>query len=106
MFEGQIEPIEAELAKDSPVLRHLRWTDLVARLAATRDYRQETNGNGEGGFASFSTALPEAGGDARDQIGEKGKRVGNHDALSHGKFAAAKPGAAANDAARSDRDET
>ena len=101
MFEGQIEPAELELAKDSPVLRHLRWTDLVARLAATRDLRSEMQGSGESGFAGFSAALPEIGG----QFGEDGKRSVNHDALSHGKFRRANPVAAANDAAQGDRDE-
>jgi hypothetical protein len=34
MFEGHIKPSGLDEAQESSVLRHLRWTDLVARLEA------------------------------------------------------------------------
>lgn len=98
MFEGHINKSPADHTSDSPDLRQLRWTDLVARLAATRDLRDELGQAGEAGFAAFSTSLPE--------LGEKGKRSGNQDILRHGKFTRSKPADAANDAVLGDRDDT
>ncbi len=98
MFEGQIKSSEADGTAESQVLRQLRWTDLVARLAATRDLREELGPTGEAGFAGFSTSLPE--------LDDKGKRPGNQDILRHGKFTRSKPADAANDAAQGDRDNT
>lgn len=98
MFEGHIQASEADAKGDSQVLRQLRWTDLVARLAATRDLREELDQPCEAGFAGFSTSLPE--------LGDKGKRAGNQDILRHGKFTRSKPAAAANDAVHGDRDDT
>jgi hypothetical protein len=98
MFEGHINTSQPDTRSESQDLRQLRWTDLVARLAATRDLREELGHPGEAGFAGFSTSLPE--------LGEKGKRGGNQDILRHGKFTRSKPAAAANDAAQGDRDDT
>ncbi|MDP4540600.1 hypothetical protein Q9K01_13285 [Qipengyuania sp. DY56-A-20] len=101
MFEGHIKPSQAVAPgeqRESQHLHQLRWTDLVARLAATRDLREEMGHTGEAGFAGFSVSLPE--------LGEKGKCDGNQDILRHGKFTGSKPAAAANDAAQGDRDDT
>ena len=98
MFEGHINTSQAEAQGESQDLRQLRWTDLVARLAATRDLREELDHTGEAGFAGFSTSLPE--------LGDKGKRDGNQDILRHGKFNGSKPSLAANDTAQGDRDDT
>lgn len=103
MFEGHIKTSQVETGGDSQELRQLRWTDLVARLAATRDLREEFGSTDEAGFAGFSASLPELGGE--------GKRAGNQDTSRHGKSTRSKPAAAANDAARcglrnGDRDDT
>ena len=98
MFEGHIKTSQADETGESQNLRQLRWTDLVARLAATRDLREELGHSGEAGFAGFSTSLPE--------LGEKGKHGSNQDILRHGKFTRSKPANAANDAANGDRDDT
>ena len=96
MLEGHIKPSQADAQGESQDLRQLRWTDLVARLAATRDLREDLGHAGEAGFAGFSTSLPE--------LGDKGKHAGNQDILRHGKFTRSKPANAANDAAQGDRD--
>jgi hypothetical protein len=101
MFEGHIKASRADAQGEqgeSQHLHQLRWTDLVARLAATRDLRAEMGHTGEAGFASFSASLPE--------LGENSKRDGNQDILRHGKFTGSRPAAAANDAAKGDRDDT
>ena len=38
MFEGRIKPKGYTEEGERPVLREMRWTDLVARLEANRDY--------------------------------------------------------------------
>ena len=96
MIEGQFKAEFIEAGRDSSVLRQLRWTDLVARLAATRDLKREMERPCETGFAGFSTALPE--------LSEEEKRRVNHDALSDGKSAEPKAVGVANGAAQGDRE--
>jgi hypothetical protein len=64
MFEGRIEPIGDNKEGEQPVLRELRWPELLARLEATRDFRKgrsiaEDGANsgeaGEAGFGSFAS---------------------------------------------------
>ncbi|WP_390547302.1 hypothetical protein [Qipengyuania sp. MTN3-11] len=96
MFEGQIKGIDYPETGDSPVLRQLRWTDLMARLAATRDLREEAGlGAGErvASFAGF-----------RRETGEEGKGSFNQDVLSRGKFARLDVANADDDAADGDRE--
>ena len=97
MFEGQIRGIDYPETGDSPVLRQLRWTDLVARLAASRDLRNEL---GEGGENDRDTSF--AG--FRSEAGEESKRAVNQDVLSHGKFARLERSDAARNAAPGDRE--
>ena len=110
MFEGHIKHLGLDEADESSVLRHMRWTDLVARLEATRELRAELKRSPSSSFIAFSAHLGEApgddGGTAREQFGENGKRGINQDVLSHGKFNRHRPVAVANDAAHGDRDET
>ena len=80
MFEGPIRAADYAGSEELPILRQLRWTDLVARIAATRDCRdaaqQEnaTHNEDSASFASFHTSDQEAQ-----------QRV-NRDALSDGKL--------------------
>jgi hypothetical protein len=96
MFEGHIRGIDYAESGDSPVMRQLRWTDLMARLAATRDLREELS-EGENGKATSFAGF-------RCETREEGKRAVNQDVLSHGKFARLGPGKAANDALHGDRE--
>ena len=75
MFEGPIKAARPAGNDESPILRQLRWTDLVARIAATRDLRGTEQVEPEpASFAAFH--LPSA----------KGQRPVNRDALSDGKL--------------------
>ena len=76
MFEGQIDRAIFREAAESPDLRRFRWTDLVAKIAATRDLRDEIE-RIDGGFEAFA--------EARREHGDEGKRSVNHDDLSRGK---------------------
>ena len=60
MYQGHIKQAHLDETGESSVLRHLRWTDLCARLAATRDLRAELDRRGEADFSAFSAGLPEA----------------------------------------------
>ena len=93
MFEGQIKPVHLDQATESSVLRHLRWTDLVARLAATRDLRAELDRKGDSGFSAFSAS----GAETVDTT-SKYERVVNHDASDDGKTGGHTQPRAANDA--------
>lgn len=111
MFEGHIKHLGLDETDESSVLRHMRWTDLVARLEATRELRAELKRSHSSSFTAFSAQLGEAPGDGggtaeKDQFGENGKRGINQDVLSHGKFSRRRPVAVANDAAHGDRDDT
>ena len=99
MYEGPIKAADLAWGEETPILRQLRWTDLVARIAATRDLRTnptlstETGDDAAGSFASFHL-------DAH----EKGQRAVNRDALSHGKLTRLNPFDAANSAESGDRE--
>jgi hypothetical protein len=91
MYEGPIKAAELAGSEESPILRQLRWTDLVARIAATREIR---TGSGEfcspephASFAAFHRGTP----------GE-GQHPVNRDALTHGKLSRILPPEAANNA--------
>lgn len=108
MFEGHIKALGLGEADESSVMRQLRWTDLVARLEATRELRAELGRPSESGFAAFSAQQGEAKSacsDAKLHGGENGKRAVNQDVLSHGKVMPRRQTAVANDAADGDRDE-
>ena len=95
MFEGQINKPDVKEPLESTVLRQFRWTDLVAKLAATRELRDEL-GKVDGGFNAF--------GEARREGCEESKPPVNHDDLSHGKTSGLSLGQAASDAVQGDRE--
>ena len=96
MFEGQIDKSGTTDPREAEVLRQFRWTDLVARLAATRELRQELSRTAEGGFDSFAAL--------RREVGETGKSAVNHDGLNHGKGSVVKLDVAARGAVQGDRE--
>ena len=96
MFEGRIKPADYDKSSDSPVLRRLRWTDLVARLEASRELRQEAERPCDASFASLD---PRNGANPKED-----KSDVNHDALSHGKTRPVTVGEAAGKAANTDRE--
>lgn len=96
MYEGPIKAAAFAASEESPILRQLRWTDLVARIAATRDARAATAAPGEEPDASFSAFHREAG--------EEGKHLVNRDALTHGKLSRIFPPETANNADKGDRE--
>ena len=98
MFEGDIKKSDMPTSGEGEALRRLRWHELVAQLAATRDLRNELAQSSlaelanRGRFSSLSL------------FGiENGQPVVNHDGLSHGKAAFVKDGNTAYDAAASGR---
>ena len=95
MFEGQFNRAKLGEARESEHLRAFRWTDLVARLAATRDLRDELARHGEGDFRAFAHVRREGG---------EGKHPVNHDALSDGKDRIVSLDATADDAVQGDRE--
>ena len=95
MFEGQFNRAKIAETADAADLRRFRWTDLVARLAATRELRDEI-ARIEGGFGAFA--------DVRREGCEKGEGAVNHDASTHGKQDAVGTGDAADDAAPGERE--
>ncbi len=78
MYEGPIQAAEFAASEESPILRQLRWSDLVARIAATRQIRPEVAVPVDEAQASFAAFQ-------RDGSGE-GQRPINRDALAHGKL--------------------
>ena len=95
MFEGRTNEKPVHQQRESTDLHQFRWTDLGAKLAATRDMRDEL-GKVEGGFNAF--------GEARRENSDESKRIVNHAALSDGKAARLSRGDAANDAVHGDRE--
>ena len=100
MFEGHINKKTLEQARESTGLHQFRWTELVAKLSATRELRAELS-RGEagcegGGFDAF--------GDIRRENGEESKRAVNHNGLAHGKDEALGRGRAATGAVQGDRE--
>ena len=77
MFEGKIKKqFESERERNAG-LQSFRWTDLVARLSATRDLRDDCAGGECGGFEDFAQR--------RRQDETPGKRSFNHSGLNDGK---------------------
>lgn len=95
MYEGPITAADVAGTEESPILRQLRWTDLVARIAAKRDLRFVA-GDVDDAAASFASFH-------RDSAAE-GQRAINRDALIPGKFAGVFPPDAANNAGDGDRE--
>lgn len=96
MFEGHIDRANFGESRESEILRQFRWTDLVARLAATRDLREELSRSPEGGFDHFAAL--------RREVDDEGKPAVNHDVLSHGKANVVRLSAAAMNAVQGDRE--
>jgi hypothetical protein len=95
MYEGHFNRAGFPETRDSADLRRFQWTDLVARIAATRDLRDEF-ARIEAGFGAFA--------EVRREGNEKGKCVGNHEASGHGKATGLSLGSAANEAVHGDRE--
>lgn len=95
MYEGHFKGIEPQKPREGAELRQFRWTDLVAKLAATRDLRDEFD-KVEGGFTAFR--------EVRRENAQESESPVNHDALSDGKSGRLSLGGAANDAAQGDRE--
>jgi hypothetical protein len=96
MYEGPIKAADFAGSEESPILRQLRWTDLVARIAATRDLRRahaEPVDEPHASFAAFHRGA-----------GEEGQHTVNRDALAHGKLSRIIPPDAANNAGDGDRE--
>lgn len=106
MFEGRIKPKGYGEAGEKPVLRELRWTDLVARLEASRDFQKVDFKPCEAGFASFASLRSFEDGSFDDSSFVDRETVTeievdvNHDALSDGKSAAVSAASTANSADR------
>ena len=98
MYEGPIHAADFAGADESPILRQLRWTDLVARIAASREARPAAVVDFEEPAASFAAFHSEAdvGGHGEGRCEGHG-RV-NHNVLSHGKWSRIIPPDAANNA--------
>ncbi len=96
MYEGPIQAVDFAGSEESPILRQLRWTDLVARIAATRQVRPapvECSDEAQASFAAFHRAP-----------GAEGQHPVNRDALTHGKLSRIMPPDAANNAGKGDRE--
>ena len=96
MFEGHINKKTLEDARESTGLHQFRWTELVAKLSATRELREELARGEPGGFEAF--------GDVRRENGEESKRAVNQTGLAHGKDEALGRGRAATGAVQGDRE--
>ena len=96
MIEGQFTKKSEETAQSKDVLHKFRWTELVAKLSATRDFREEVARRECAGFESFGEAR-------REKEGES-KRSVYHDGLAHGKSEPLNKGSAANGAVHGDRE--
>ncbi|WP_324829007.1 hypothetical protein [Qipengyuania zhejiangensis] len=95
MYEGQFNKAGVPEVGEAADLRRFRWTDLVAKIAATRDLREEM-ARIEGGFGAFA--------DVRRESSENGKTGINHDILANGKPGAVDLGNTENDPAQGDRE--
>ena len=96
MFEGQFNKQSVDEARKTEVLHQFRWTELVAKLSATRELRDELTRGEAGGFEAF--------GDVRRETSDESKRAVNQSALAHGKTSALTQGRAANGAVQDDRE--
>ena len=96
MFEGHINRKSFAQERENEVLHQFRWTELVARLSATRELREELRRGEQGGFEAFA--------DARRKNDDESKRPVNHTDLAHGKEAGLSRGGAADGAVQGDRE--
>ncbi len=96
MYEGPIHAADYAGSEESPILRQLRWTDLVARIAATRETRPRIGGASDEPHASFTAFHREAGPEGQQRV--------NRDALTHGKLSRIMASDAANNAGDGDRE--
>ena len=96
MYEGPIKAVDYAGSEESPILRQLRWTDLVARLAATRDTRPPAPGSSEEPQASFAAFHRETAGEGQQRV--------NRDTLRHGKLSRILTSDAANNVGNGDRE--
>ena len=96
MYEGPIQAVDYAGSKESPILRQLRWTDLVARIAATRDTRRLAPGAAEEPHASFAAFHRETAAEGQQRV--------NRDALSDGKLSRILKSDAANTLGNGDRE--
>ena len=83
MFEGQFDRKSIAQARENELLRQFRWTELVAKLSATRDFREELARAGQEGEQGGFTAFAEI----RRESGQELKSCVNHKGLTHGKTA-------------------
>lgn len=95
MYENRFNEETVEEPRKAGNLRQFRWTDLVAKIAANRDLRDEL-GKVDGGFNAFA--------EVRRENGPEGKLTVNQAALSDGKSAGLCLGDAAGSAAQGDRE--
>ena len=96
MYEGPIHAADFAGNEESPILRQLRWTDLVARIAATREMRPgalPATEEPQGSFAAFHRETP-----------AEGQQRVNRDALTRGKLSRIITPDAANNAGDGDRE--
>ena len=96
MFEGHINKKAFVQGRESDVLHQFRWTDLVAKLSATRELREELSKSETGGLEAF--------GEVRRESDEESKRPVNQADLTHGKSSGLESGRAANGAVHGDRE--
>ncbi len=96
MYEGPIKAIDFAGCEEAPILRQLRWTDLVARIAATREVRPAPDGGASERPASFASFHLDSGHDGQQSV--------NPDALMHGKSNRLSKPDAANTAGDGDRE--
>jgi hypothetical protein len=96
MYEGPIRAADFASNEESPILRQLRWTDLVARIAATRETRPIPIQSLEEPDASFAAFHRETG--------QEGQQLVNRDALAHGKMSRISTPEAAKNADNGDRE--
>lgn len=101
MYEGPIKAADLAGSEEVPILRQLRWTDLVARIAATRDCRPAGVPLSEEAHASFTAFHLDP---TRGESGENGHQGINRDVLAHGKFSRVTSAEAANSAGNRDRE--
>ncbi|RYY31881.1 MAG: hypothetical protein EOP59_20065 [Sphingomonadales bacterium] len=96
MYEGPIHAADYAGSDETPILRQLRWTDLVARIAATRETRPTAIAAFEESHGSFTAFHRESGPEGQQRI--------NRDALTHGKLSRIITPDAANNAGDGDRE--
>ena len=96
MFEGQFDKHSIGQAREGELLRQFRWTELVAKLNATRDLREELARAEQGGFKAFA--------EVRRETEQESKSCINQNGLGHGKTVSLEVQRAANGAVHGDRE--